>query len=192
MNILPTALEGVVILEPKLYHDERGYFTETYSQQLFARQVCPAPFVQDNESLSRRGVIRGLHYQVGTHAQGKLVRVAVGCVRDVAVDLRRGSPTFGQHIVVELSADNHRQLFIPRGFAHGFEVLSSEALLLYKCDHAYAPESERTIAWDDPTLGIEWMTPREQVCISSKDQAGCQLADARDLFDYTTNYYAEL
>ena len=142
MKVIETALEGVVILEPELYRDARGYFFESYSQQLFDRSVRPVRFVQDNESRSSYGVLRGLHFQRGEHAQGKLVRVISGTVLDVAVDIRRGSPTFGRHVAVELSGENKRQLFIPRGFAHGFAVLSEEALFQYKCDNYYAPQSE--------------------------------------------------
>lgn len=142
MKVIETALEGVVILEPELHRDARGYFFESYSQKLFDRSVRPVRFVQDNESKSSFGVLRGLHFQKPPHAQSKLVRVISGTVLDVAVDIRRGSPTFGRHVAVELSGENRRQLFIPRGFAHGFVVLSEEALFQYKCDNCYAPQSE--------------------------------------------------
>ena len=142
MKVIETALEGVVILEPELHRDARGYFFESYSQKLFDRSVRPVRFVQDNESRSSYGVLRGLQFQRGEHAQIKLVRVISGTVLDVAVDIRRGSPTFGRHVAVELSGENRRQLFIPRGFAHGFAVLSEEALFQYKCDNYYAPQSE--------------------------------------------------
>lgn len=142
MKVIPTEIEGVVLLEPDVFGDERGYFFESYSEQSFDRLVRPVRFVQDNESMSKYGVLRGLHFQRGAHAQSKLVRVVRGRVLDVAVDIRRGSPTFGRHVSVELTEDNKRQFFIPRGFAHGFSVLSDEAVFQYKCDNPYAPESE--------------------------------------------------
>lgn len=142
MNVISTSLEGVVILEPRVFEDARGYFFESFSQREFDEKVRPIRFVQDNESRSTRGVMRGLHYQRMPHTQSKLVRCTQGCVVDVAVDIRHGSPTFGQHVAVELSAENHRQLFIPRGFAHGFAVLSDIAVFEYKCDNFYAPESD--------------------------------------------------
>lgn len=189
MNVIPTALEGVVILEPKLFGDDRGYFYESFSQQWFEQNVCPTRFVQDNQSRSVYGVVRGLHFQYPPHAQSKLVRVVQGTVLDVAVDIRRGSPTFGQHVAVELSADNHRQLFVPRGFAHGFAVLSSEAVFAYKCDNYYAPQCEGAIAWDDPQLGIDWRLPCEVVSLSPKDAAHPRLEQVAELFDYSTDYY---
>ena len=184
MKVIETALEGVVILEPELHRDARGYFFESYSQKLFDRSVRPVRFVQDNESRSSYGVLRGLHFQRGEHAQGKLVRVISGTVLDVAVDIRRGSPTFGRHVAVELSGENHRQLFIPRGFAHGFAVLSEEALFQYKCDNYYAPGSEGGIAWDDPALAIDWRLPAGEILLSEKDRRHPQLADAPELFEY--------
>lgn len=190
MNILKTQLEGVVILEPDLYGDERGYFFESYSQRQFDRLVRPVRFVQDNESLSRRGVLRGLHFQKGPHAQSKLVRAVEGRVLDVAVDIRRGSPTFGRYVAVELTGENHRQFFIPRGFAHGFSVLSERALFQYKCDNAYAPESEGAIAWDDPDIGIDWELAPQEILLSAKDARNPRLKDAEALFDYKTDYYA--
>ena len=184
MKVIETALEGVVILEPELHRDARGYFFESYSQKLFDRSVRPVRFVQDNESRSSYGVLRGLHFQRGEHAQGKLVRVVEGAVLDVAVDIRRGSPTFGRHVAVELSGENKRQLFIPRGFAHGFVVLSEEAVFQYKCDNYYAPGSEGGIAWDDPALAIDWRLPAGEILLSEKDRRHPQLADAPELFEY--------
>ena len=151
----------------------------------------PVKFVQDNESKSKYGVLRGLHYQKGKDAQSKLVRVVKGRVLDVAVDIRKGSPTFGKYVAVELTEDNHRQLFVPRGFAHGFSVLSEEAIFQYKCDNLYAPQSEGAIAWNDPDIDIDWQLPAEDVLLSAKDAAHPQLKDATDLFDYNVDYYAE-
>lgn len=190
MNIVQTAIPGIYILAPRLYGDSRGYFFESYSHREFAERVCRTVFVQDNESRSRYGVVRGLHFQKPPHAQSKLVRVVEGTVLDVAVDLRRGSPTFGRHVAVELSAENHRQLFIPRGFAHGFSVLSDTVVFQYKCDNYYAPQSEGAIAWDDPALGIDWRVPAAEVLLSDKDRAHPSLAEAGELFDYSVDYYA--
>ncbi len=161
MNVIKTAIDGVVIIEPRLFPDNRGYFFESWEKKEFDAKVRPINFIQDNESRSSYGVLRGLHFQKGEHAQSKLVRCVVGKVLDVAVDVRKGSPTFGQHVAVELSADNHRQFFIPRGFAHGFSVLSDVAVFQYKCDNYYCPESEGAIAWNDPTLGIDWRLRQE-------------------------------
>lgn len=170
MNIIKTDIEGVVIIEPKVFGDSRGYFLESYSQRDFNSLVGEVNFVQDNESKSCYGVIRGLHFQKPPFEQSKLVRVVKGKVLDVAVDIREGSPTFGKHVAVELSEENHRQLFIPKGFAHGFSVLSEEAVFQYKCDNFYAPEYEGAIAWDDPALGIDWRIPVDKVIISEKDK----------------------
>ena len=170
MNIIKTDIEGVVIIEPKVFGDSRGYFFESYSQRDFNSLVGEVNFVQDNESKSCYGVIRGLHFQTPPFEQSKLVRVVKGKVLDVAVDIREGSPTFGKHVAVELSEENHRQLFIPKGFAHGFSVLSEEAVFQYKCDNFYAPEYEGAIAWDDPALGIDWRIPVDKVIISEKDK----------------------
>ena len=189
INIIKTAIEGVVIIEPKLFGDERGYFMETWSQRDFDEQVRPIKFVQDNESKSSYGVLRGLHFQKGDHSQSKLVRVLKGRVLDVAVDIRKGSPTFGKHVKVELTGENHRQLFIPRGFAHGFVVLSDEALFQYKCDNLYAPESEGAIAWNDPALGIDWQIPTSDIMLSEKDKHHPLLADCPEAFDYSVDYY---
>ena len=169
MNIIKTSIEGVVIIEPRLFKDERGYFFESFNQREFEEKVCKTTFVQDNESKSGYGVIRGLHYQKPPFAQSKLVRVIKGAVLDVAVDIRKGSPTFGQHVAVELTEENHRQLFIPRGFAHGFSVLSEEVIFQYKCDEFYHPEAEGVIAWNDTELGIDWKIPRDKVILSEKD-----------------------
>ena len=191
MKVIKTSIEDVVIIEPDVYGDARGYFFESYSQKRFDEQVRPVKFVQDNESKSRYGVLRGLHFQKGKDAQSKLVRVVKGRVLDVAVDIRRGSPTFGKYVAVELSEDNHRQLFIPRGFAHGFSVLSEEAVFHYKCDNLYAPQSEGAIAWNDPEIGIDWGLKAEDVLLSAKDAAHPLLSEAEELFDYNVDYYAE-
>lgn len=190
MNVIKTDIEGVVIVEPDVFGDARGYFFESWSQAKFDAAVRPVHFVQDNESKSRYGVLRGLHYQKGRHAQSKLVRVVQGAVLDVAVDIRRGSPTFGRYVAVELTAENKRQLFVPRGFAHGFSVLSAEAVFQYKCDNLYAPQSEGAIAWNDPQIGIDWRIAPEDVILSAKDSAHPLLRDAEDLFDYNIDYYA--
>lgn len=184
MNIIETSIPGVVIIEPRLFADERGYFFESFSQQRFQELVAPVHFVQDNESKSSYGVLRGLHFQLPPHAQSKLVRVVRGRVLDVAVDVRVGSPTFGQHVAVELSEDNHRQFFIPRGFAHGFSVLSEEAIFQYKCDNYYAPGAEGAIAWDDPALGIDWRLPKGDILLSDKDSRHPRLSEAPQLFTY--------
>lgn len=189
MNIIKTDIPEVVIIEPKVFGDRRGYFFESFSERDFAANVREVRFVQDNESKSCYGVLRGLHFQKPPHAQSKLVRVVKGRVLDVAVDIRRGSPTFGRYVAVELSEENHRQFFIPRGFAHGFVVLSEEAVFQYKCDDFYAPQCEGAIAWDDPDLGIEWGIPMEDVILSEKDKAQHGLKDAAELFDYSTDYY---
>lgn len=178
MNVIKTEIEGVVIIEPKVFGDSRGYFFESYSQRDFNAAVGEVGFVQDNESKSCYGVLRGLHFQRPPFAQSKLVRVVRGTVLDVAVDLRRSSPTFGRHVAVELTEENHRQLFIPRGFAHGFSVLSEEAVFQYKCDNFYAPGSEGAIAWNDPALGIDWRVPVEKMILSEKDMRHPMLADA--------------
>jgi dTDP-4-dehydrorhamnose 3,5-epimerase len=191
MKVIKTAIEDVVIIEPDVYGDSRGYFFESYSQKKFDEQVRPIRFVQDNESKSKYGVLRGLHYQKGKCAQSKLVRVIKGRVLDVAVDIRKGSPTFGKYVAVELTEDNHRQLFVPRGFAHGFSVLSEEVIFQYKCDNLYAPESEGAIAWNDPDIGIDWQLPADDVLLSAKDAVHPMLKDVEDLFDYNVDYYAE-
>lgn len=177
MNIIPTEIDGVLILDPRLFQDSRGYFFESFNQKEFESKVGNVTFVQDNESKSCYGVVRGLHFQKGEHAQSKLVRVVKGKVLDVAVDLRPGSPTFGKYVSVELSEDNHLQFFIPRGFAHGFSVLSDEVVFQYKCDNFYCPESEGAIAWDDPDLGIDWKIPADRIILSDKDRKHPRLKD---------------
>ena len=169
MNLIKTEIEGLYILEPRVFGDARGYFFEAYNKKVFDELIGPVDFVQDNESKSRYGVVRGLHFQKGEHAQAKLVRVVSGTVLDVAVDLRPGSKTFGKHVAALLSGENKRQFFIPRGFAHGFSVLSEEVVFQYKCDNLYCPESEGAIAWDDPDLGIDWGLKPEEVILSDKD-----------------------
>ena len=188
MNVIETSIPGVVIIEPKVFGDERGYFFESWSQKEFDEKVRPIRFVQDNESKSRYGVLRGLHFQKGKYAQSKLVRVVKGRVLDVAVDIRKGSPTFGQHVKVELSEENHRQFFIPRGFAHGFVVLSDEALFQYKCDY-YEPKEEGAIAWNDPYLAIDWIIPFEDIVLSEKDKHHTLLNKECDFFNYQIDYY---
>ena len=183
MKVIPTEIEGLVVIEPDIFGDHRGYFFESFSQRTFAESVCDIRFVQDNESKSSYGVIRGLHYQLPPCAQNKLVRVVSGRVLDVAVDIRQGSPTFGRHVAVELSGENHRQLFIPAGFAHGFAVLSPEALFQYKCDAFYNPACEAAIAYDDPDLGIDWKIPAGEILLSEKDRHHPPLSRAT-LFDY--------
>ena len=189
MEIKQTAIPGVVLIEPRLFKDDRGYFFESFSQRDFNTQVRKIRFVQDNESKSSYGVLRGLHFQKPPHAQSKLVRVIKGAVLDVAVDIRRGSPTFGQHVAVELTEENHLQFFIPRGFAHGFSVLSEEVIFQYKCDNFYAPQSEGALAWDDPDLGIDWKVPADRVILSEKDKHHPRLKEAEWLFDYHEDLY---
>ncbi len=170
MKVIKTKLEGVVIIEPQVFFDDRGYFFESFSQQRFNEQVAPITFVQDNESKSSYGVLRGLHFQKPPFAQSKLVRVVKGKVLDVAVDLRKGSRTFGQYESVVLSEENKRQFFIPQGFAHGFAVLSEEAIFQYKCDNYYAPQSEGSVRWNDPTIAIDWQLPEKDIILSAKDE----------------------
>ena len=191
MEIIRTSIPDVVIIEPRVFGDSRGYFFESWSQREFDALVRPVRFVQDNESRSSYGVVRGLHFQKGAFSQSKLVRVVEGVVLDVAVDIRRGSPTFGRHVAVELDAASHRQLFIPRGFAHGFSVLSEHAVFQYKCDNYYAPQAESAIAWDDPALGIDWRVSAGDAILSEKDRCHPLLADCPDLFDYGTDLYQE-
>ena len=178
MKIRQTGINGLVVIEPDVFGDSRGYFMESFSCRKFMELTgIDVDFVQDNESKSSYGVLRGLHFQRPPHAQSKLVRVVSGRVLDVAVDLRDGSPTYGKHYAVELSGENHLQMFIPKGFAHGFAVLSDEAVFQYKCDEYYAPESEGGIAWDDPDLAIDWMIAREDVRLSDKDRNNPNLKD---------------
>jgi len=191
INVIKTDIEEVVIIESKVFGDERGYFMETWTQRDFDEQVRPIKFVQDNESKSRYGVLRGLHFQKGKDAQSKLVRVIKGRVLDVAVDIRKGSPTFGKHVSVELTGENHRQLFIPKGFAHGFVVLSNEAVFQYKCDNLYAPQSEGAIIWNDPFLNIDWQISTSDIILSEKDKHHPLLVNCPELFDYSVDYYME-
>lgn len=189
MEVINTAIPGVVILEPKIFNDARGYFFESYSKRVFDELVRPVDFVQDNESCSTRGVIRGLHFQKPPYTQSKMVRCVKGAVLDVAVDIRKGSPTYGHHVAVELSEDNHRQLFIPRGFAHGFAVLSDIAVFQYKCDNYYHPEAEGGISIADTSLGIDWHTDADNAVLSEKDTRHPLLKDFDSPFDYNTDYY---
>ena len=189
MNIIRTSIEGVVIVEPRLFRDARGYFFESFSQREFGEKVRKINFVQDNESRSTCGVLRGLHFQRPPHAQSKLVRCVRGAVLDVAVDIRRGSPTYGRHVAVELTEDNHLQLFIPRGFAHGFAVLSAEAVFQYKCDNYYAPEADGGISIRDASLGIDWRIPEEKIILSEKDTRHPLLRDFVSPFEYNENLY---
>jgi dTDP-4-dehydrorhamnose 3,5-epimerase len=184
MDVIKTGIDGLVIIEPRIFRDSRGYFFESFSEREFTEKVAPVDFVQDNESRSSYGVLRGLHFQKPPFAQAKLVRVIKGRVLDVAVDLRTGSPTYGKYEAVELSGDNHRQLFIPRGFAHGFCVLSDEAVFHYKCDNYYAPMSEGAVMWNDPDLAIDWMIPAEDVILSDKDRKHPYLRDLGEVFAY--------
>lgn len=185
MNVIHTALEGVVIIEPRIFKDARGYFFESFSQKEFDEKVMPIRFVQDNESMSSYGVMRGLHYQKMPYTQSKLVRCVKGAVLDVAVDIRYGSPTFGQHVAVELTEDNHRQFFIPRGFAHGFAVLTETAVMTYKCDNFYAPQADAGIQLRDESLGIDWRIPVAEAILSEKDLKQPFLQDAP--IDFTIN-----
>ena len=177
MRVIETGIEGVLILEPRVFEDSRGYFFESFNQEEFEIDVGQVNFVQDNESKSSYGVVRGLHFQKGEYAQAKLVRVVKGSVLDVAVDIREGSPTFGKHVAVELTGENHLQLFLPRGMAHGFSVLSEEAVFQYKCDNFYCPSAEGAIAWDDPDIGIDWRIPRDKVILSAKDSNHPRLSE---------------
>ncbi len=190
MKFIKTELSDVMFIEPKIFGDERGYFAETFRNDLFAQHTgIQIHFVQDNESRSGYGVLRGLHYQLPPHAQSKLVRVIEGKVLDIAVDIRKGSPTFGEHVSVELSAENKYQLFIPRGFAHGFVVLSETALFSYKVDNYYSPECDRGIQFDDPQLNINWQVEVQHLQLSEKDRSQPLLKNAEDLFDYNINPY---
>ena len=191
MEVIKTGIEGLVIIEPKVFGDERGYFFESFSQREFEEKVRKINFVQDNESMSTYGVMRGLHFQCPPYTQSKLVRCVKGRVLDVAVDIRKGSPTYGQHVAVELSEDNHRQFFVPRGFAHGFAVLSETAVFQYKCDNFYAPEADGGISIKDESLGIDWQIPTENAILSEKDIKHRCLKDFDSPFDYSMNLYPE-
>ncbi len=184
MNVIKTDIEGVMILEPRVFTDARGYFFESYNKSVFDREVCPVDFVQDNESCSSRGVMRGLHFQRPPYSQAKLVRCVRGSVLDVAVDIRKGSPTYGKHVSCLLTEHNHRQFFIPRGFAHGFAVLSDIAVFQYKCDNYYHPEADGGISILDPTLGIDWQIDLAQAILSEKDTRHPLLADFDTPFEY--------
>lgn len=189
--MIGTALDGVVIIRPRIFVDERGYFFESFSQKEFDEKVGPVRFVQDNESMSSYGVMRGLHFQRPPHAQAKLVRCVKGRVLDVAVDIRRGSPTYGRHVAVELSEDNHLQFFVPRGFAHGFAVLSETAVLQYKCDNFYAPASDGGISIKDDSLGIDWRIDPSKAVLSEKDLRHPLLKDFDSPFSIDINLYPE-
>ncbi len=190
MKFIRTDIPDVVIVEPVVHGDERGYFVETFRQdKLEAFLGFKVNFCQDNESKSSRGVLRGLHYQLHPAAQTKLVRVIQGRVLDVAVDIRKGSPTFGKHVAIELSAENKRQLLVPRGFAHGFVVLEDDTIFAYKVDNYYSPENDRGIAFDDESLGIDWIVPKEELKLSAKDQVQPKLSETDDIFDYEVDYY---
>ena len=178
MEYKKTAIEGVYVIKPRVFNDARGYFFEAWKQEEFEAHIGKVNFIQDNESKSSRGVLRGLHYQKGDFSQAKLVRVIKGRVLDVAVDIRKSSPTFGQHVMVELSEDNKRQFFIPRGFAHGFLVMSDEAIFTYKVDNVYAPQAEAGIRWNDPALGIDWPIDPQEVLTSEKDLKQPMLGEA--------------
>ena len=189
MDVIKTDIEGVVIIEPRIFSDDRGYFFESFSQREFEEKVCKTTFVQDNESKSSYGVLRGLHFQKPPHAQSKLVRVVKGAVLDVVVDIREGSPTYGQHVAVELTEHNHRQLFVPRACAHGFSVLSEDVIFQYKCDNLYNKESEGAILWNDADLNIDWQIPADQVVLSEKDMANSTLKDFQTAFNIKDNLY---
>ena len=180
MRVVKTKIEGCLLIEPTIYQDQRGYFFESYNQAEFHANGITNNFVQDNQSMSVYGVVRGLHCQVGEHAQAKLVRVLQGTVLDVAVDIRPDSPTFGKYVAVELSDENKRQLFIPRGFLHGFSVLSETAVFAYKCDNLYAPGAEFGVRFDDPDIGVDWRVPADKIIVSEKDKNGKRLQDVID------------
>ena len=187
MNVIETGIEGLLILEPRIFKDARGYFFESFSQREFEEKVGPVRFVQDNESMSIYGVMRGLHFQRPPYTQSKLVRCVSGRVLDVAVDIRLGSPTYGQHVAAELSAENHRQFFISKGFAHGFAVLSETAVFQYKCDEFYHPEADDGISILDESLGIDWRIPTDKAILSEKDTRHGMLVDFKSPFTYPYN-----
>lgn len=191
MEVIKTPIDGVVIIEPKVFKDARGYFFESFSQREFEEKVRKINFVQDNESMSSYGVMRGLHFQTPPFTQSKLVRCVKGAVLDVAVDIRKGSPTYGQHVAVELTEENHRQFFVPRGFAHGFAVLSETAVFQYKCDNFYAPQVDGGISIKDDSLGIDWKIPVEKALLSEKNTLHACLKDFDSPFDYNDNLYPE-
>ena len=190
MEFVPQAVNGVLVIELKVLGDERGYFVETFRQDKLEDALgYKVNFVQDNESKSSKGVLRGLHFQLAPYAQSKLVRVIEGAVLDVAVDIREGSPSFGQHVAVELSGVNKKQMFIPRGFAHGFVVLTDTATFAYKVDNYYSPECDRGLAFDDVDVNIDWQLTKQQLLLSDKDTQQPRLAELTDCFDYNRNYY---
>ena len=190
IEVKKTEIEGILIIEPKVFADARGYFLESFNAKEFAEKTgLDINFVQDNESMSTYGVMRGLHFQNPPYTQSKLVRCVKGAVLDVAVDIRKGSPTYGQHVVVELTEDNHRQFFVPRGFAHGFEVLSETAVFQYKCDNYYAPQADGGISILDNSLGIDWKIPTEKALLSEKDTKHALLKDFDSPFDINVNLY---
>lgn len=189
MEVIKTSIEGVVIIEPRVFRDARGYFFESFSQREFEEKVGKIQFVQDNESMSSYGVMRGLHFQRPPFTQSKLVRVIKGAVLDVAVDIRKNSPTYGKHVAVELTEDNHRQFFVPRGFAHGFAVLSDEAIFQYKCDNFYAPQADGGISILDGDLGIDWHIPMDKAILSEKDTKHPLLKDFDSPFDINIELY---
>lgn len=189
MEVIKTKLDGVVIIEPRIFKDARGYFFESFSQREFDENVRPIHFVQDNESMSSYGVMRGLHFQRPPFTQSKLVRCVKGAVLDVAVDIRKGSPTYGEHVAVELTEENHRQFFVPRGFAHGFAVLSETAIFQYKCDNFYAPEADGGISIADESLGIDWRIPVEKALLSEKDKNHALLKDFDSPFSIDVSLY---
>lgn len=189
MNATQTSIPGVVIIEPRLFKDDRGYFFESFSERDFNTQVREVKFVQDNESMSSYGVMRGLHFQRPPYTQSKLVRCVKGAVLDVAVDIRKGSPTYGQHVAVELTEENHRQFFVPRGFAHGFAVLSETAIFQYKCDNFYHPEADGGISILDDSLGIDWHIPTDHAILSEKDTKHPLLKDFDSPFDFNVSLY---
>jgi len=186
MEVIQTPISGLLIIEPRVFRDSRGYFFESFSQREFEEKVGPIHFVQDNESMSSYGVMRGLHFQRPPFTQSKLVRCVLGAVLDVAVDIRKGSPTYGQHVAVELTGENHRQFFISQGFAHGFSVLSETAVFQYKCDHFYAPQSEGGISILDDSLGIDWRIPSEKAILSEKDTKHLLFKDFESPFTFSS------
>tara|TARA_R110001583_G_C5671425_1_gene411202 strand:- start:29456 stop:30031 length:576 start_codon:yes stop_codon:yes gene_type:complete len=191
VQFISQSIPDVWVIEPKVHGDHRGYFVETFRQDKFEHALgYKIDFVQDNESKSSKGVLRGLHFQLAPHAQSKLVRVIEGAVLDVAVDIRKGSPSFGQHVAVELSGENKKQMFIPRGFAHGFLVLTETTTFAYKVDNYYSPECDRGLAFDDKTLNIDWQLDSQSLLLSEKDITQPSLAELEDCFDYNINYYA--
>lgn len=191
MEIIETEIKGVLIVKPRIFYDKRGYFFESFSEREFCEKVMPVKFVQDNESLSSYGVIRGLHFQRPPFTQSKLVRCVKGAVLDIAVDIRKGSPTYGKYVAAELNEENHLQFYVPRGFAHGFAVLSDVAVFQYKCDNYYAPQSEGGIQLKDKSLDIDWIIPEGKAIISEKDAINPLLEEFDNPFDFNENLYAE-